>query len=188
MCIAFSDSCRTAPIRWQPPTAAPRPSRRRERRLARMVGCDVQDAGETAWWMLAQWFAELQIRTIMDGAMLVLSSAALPADARSSAPVLATQSCRRSPGASSASICRSAQSSRSLPTSGIARHIARRPPHSPRSPRRPSERSYVGRLWALRRNLPALPGKGLGSIARLGASVRRNRVFIATLIDLAWGS
>ncbi len=50
-------------------------------RLARMVGCDVQDAGETAWWMLAQWFAELQIRTIMDGAMLVLSSAALPADA-----------------------------------------------------------------------------------------------------------
>jgi probable H4MPT-linked C1 transfer pathway protein len=50
-------------------------------RLARMVGCDAGDAGETAWRMLAQWFAERQIRTIMDGAMLVLSSAAMPADA-----------------------------------------------------------------------------------------------------------
>lgn len=50
-------------------------------RLARMVGCDAGDAGETAWRMLAQWFAERQIRSIMDGAMLVLSSAAMPADA-----------------------------------------------------------------------------------------------------------
>jgi uncharacterized hydantoinase/oxoprolinase family protein len=50
-------------------------------RLARMVGCDVDDADAAAWRMLAQWFAERQIRTIVDGAMLVLSSARLPADA-----------------------------------------------------------------------------------------------------------
>jgi hypothetical protein len=45
------------------------------------VGCDVDLAGETAWRLLAQWFAEQQIRAIMDGAMLVLSSAAMPAEA-----------------------------------------------------------------------------------------------------------
>jgi probable H4MPT-linked C1 transfer pathway protein len=50
-------------------------------RLARMVGCDADAAGEAAWSMLAQWFAEAQIRTITDGAMLVLSHANLPADA-----------------------------------------------------------------------------------------------------------
>ena len=50
-------------------------------RLARMVGCDVDAAGDMAWSMLAQWFAEAQIRTITDGAMLVLSHANLPADA-----------------------------------------------------------------------------------------------------------
>jgi len=50
-------------------------------RLARMVGCDVADADAAAWRMLAQWFAERQIRTVVDGAMLVLSSAHLPADA-----------------------------------------------------------------------------------------------------------
>jgi (4-(4-[2-(gamma-L-glutamylamino)ethyl]phenoxymethyl)furan-2-yl)methanamine synthase len=50
-------------------------------RLARMVGCDVDDADAAAWRMLAQWFAERQIRTIVDGAMLVLSSARVPADA-----------------------------------------------------------------------------------------------------------
>jgi (4-(4-[2-(gamma-L-glutamylamino)ethyl]phenoxymethyl)furan-2-yl)methanamine synthase len=50
-------------------------------RLARMVGCDVDDADPAAWRMLAQWFAERQIRTIVDGAMLVLSSARLPVDA-----------------------------------------------------------------------------------------------------------
>ena len=49
-------------------------------RLARMVGCDADDA-DAAWRMLAQWFAERQIRTIVDGAMLVLSSARVPADA-----------------------------------------------------------------------------------------------------------
>jgi probable H4MPT-linked C1 transfer pathway protein len=50
-------------------------------RLARMVGCDVDNAGEAAWRLLAQWLAERQVRTIMDGAMLVLSAAAMPADA-----------------------------------------------------------------------------------------------------------
>ena len=50
-------------------------------RLARMVGCDVEAADEAEWRMLAQWFAERQIRTIMDGAMLVLSAAGMPPDA-----------------------------------------------------------------------------------------------------------
>jgi probable H4MPT-linked C1 transfer pathway protein len=50
-------------------------------RLARMVGCDVDQASEEAWSALAQWFAERQIRTIVDGAMLVLSRGEVPADA-----------------------------------------------------------------------------------------------------------
>jgi (4-(4-[2-(gamma-L-glutamylamino)ethyl]phenoxymethyl)furan-2-yl)methanamine synthase len=50
-------------------------------RLARMIGCDMDDASDTAWSMLAQWFAEGQIRAIMDGAMLVLSYGRLPVSA-----------------------------------------------------------------------------------------------------------
>jgi (4-(4-[2-(gamma-L-glutamylamino)ethyl]phenoxymethyl)furan-2-yl)methanamine synthase len=50
-------------------------------RLARMVGRDLDDADAAAWRMLAQWFAERQIRAIVDGAMLILSSARMPADA-----------------------------------------------------------------------------------------------------------
>lgn len=43
-------------------------------RLARMVGRDASDADEAASNALARWFAEAQIRTIVDGAMLVASS------------------------------------------------------------------------------------------------------------------
>jgi (4-(4-[2-(gamma-L-glutamylamino)ethyl]phenoxymethyl)furan-2-yl)methanamine synthase len=50
-------------------------------RLARMVGCDADHASEGAWSALAQWLAERQIRTVMDGAMLVLSRGNVPADA-----------------------------------------------------------------------------------------------------------
>ncbi len=50
-------------------------------RLARIVGCDAADADETAWTALARWFAEAQIRTIVEAAMLVLSHNALPAEA-----------------------------------------------------------------------------------------------------------
>jgi len=50
-------------------------------RLARMVGCDVDDADAAAWRMLAQWFAERQIRTVVDAAMLVLSSVRVGVDA-----------------------------------------------------------------------------------------------------------
>ena len=50
-------------------------------RLARMVGRDTAHASESAWLALAQWFAERQIRAIVDGAMLVLSSGNMPADA-----------------------------------------------------------------------------------------------------------
>ena len=50
-------------------------------RLARMVGCDVAHASERAWSTLAEWFAERQIRTVVDGAMLVLSCGNMPADA-----------------------------------------------------------------------------------------------------------
>jgi (4-(4-[2-(gamma-L-glutamylamino)ethyl]phenoxymethyl)furan-2-yl)methanamine synthase len=49
-------------------------------RLARMVGRDVADADDAAWTLLARWFAEAQVRAVTDGAMLVLSRGALPAD------------------------------------------------------------------------------------------------------------
>jgi probable H4MPT-linked C1 transfer pathway protein len=50
-------------------------------RLARMVGRDAHDADAAAWTALAQWFCEAQLRTIVDGAMLVASSRPLPPDA-----------------------------------------------------------------------------------------------------------
>jgi (4-(4-[2-(gamma-L-glutamylamino)ethyl]phenoxymethyl)furan-2-yl)methanamine synthase len=49
-------------------------------RLARMVGRDAADASDDDWRGLAQWLAEAQIRAIVDGAMLVLSAAAMPMD------------------------------------------------------------------------------------------------------------
>jgi (4-(4-[2-(gamma-L-glutamylamino)ethyl]phenoxymethyl)furan-2-yl)methanamine synthase len=48
-------------------------------RLARMVGRDAGDAEPARWVALARWFAEAQIRSVVDAAMLVLSSTALPA-------------------------------------------------------------------------------------------------------------
>jgi (4-(4-[2-(gamma-L-glutamylamino)ethyl]phenoxymethyl)furan-2-yl)methanamine synthase len=48
-------------------------------RLARMVGRDANDG--TDWTALARWFAEAQIRTITDAALLVLSRGELPAEA-----------------------------------------------------------------------------------------------------------
>jgi probable H4MPT-linked C1 transfer pathway protein len=50
-------------------------------RLARMVGADSADIDDAAMAWLAQWFAEAQMRAIVDAAMLVGSSAALRADA-----------------------------------------------------------------------------------------------------------
>jgi probable H4MPT-linked C1 transfer pathway protein len=50
-------------------------------RLARMVGADAADLDEPAMLALARWFAEAQLRAIHDAAMLVVSAAALPADA-----------------------------------------------------------------------------------------------------------
>ena len=50
-------------------------------RLARMVGRDAADADAAAWTALAQWFAEAQLRAIIDGAMLVASAGPLPPDA-----------------------------------------------------------------------------------------------------------
>ena len=49
-------------------------------RLARMVGADGADGADRAWTALAQWFAEMQIRTVMDAVMLVNSQHVLPAD------------------------------------------------------------------------------------------------------------
>ena len=46
-------------------------------RLARMVGRDAAEASDAQWRALAAWFAEAQIRSIADGAMLVLSHAEL---------------------------------------------------------------------------------------------------------------
>jgi len=50
-------------------------------RLARMVGADNADADDQAWSALAQWFAEMQMRAIIDAIMLVNSQHMLPADA-----------------------------------------------------------------------------------------------------------
>jgi len=50
-------------------------------RLARIVGRDAAELDDAAWAALAQWFAEAQIRTVADAAMLVLSRGCLPADA-----------------------------------------------------------------------------------------------------------
>ena len=50
-------------------------------RLARMVGADGADLDGGALLALARWFAEAQLRTIVDAAMLVISAAALPSDA-----------------------------------------------------------------------------------------------------------
>jgi (4-(4-[2-(gamma-L-glutamylamino)ethyl]phenoxymethyl)furan-2-yl)methanamine synthase len=54
-------------------------------RLARMLGADASDADDETWTMVARWFAESQLRTIADAAMLVLSSGAL----RSPMPIVA---------------------------------------------------------------------------------------------------
>jgi (4-(4-[2-(gamma-L-glutamylamino)ethyl]phenoxymethyl)furan-2-yl)methanamine synthase len=54
-------------------------------RLARMVGCDAADGSEAEWREVAAWFAEAQLRRIMDGAMLVRSAATLSREA----PVIA---------------------------------------------------------------------------------------------------
>ncbi|HLN08807.1 MAG TPA: hydantoinase/oxoprolinase family protein [Xanthobacteraceae bacterium] len=50
-------------------------------RLARIVGRDAADLDDAAWLELARWFAEAQMRTVTDAAMLVLSRGHLPADA-----------------------------------------------------------------------------------------------------------
>jgi (4-(4-[2-(gamma-L-glutamylamino)ethyl]phenoxymethyl)furan-2-yl)methanamine synthase len=50
-------------------------------RLARMVGRDATDAADDEWTALARWFAEAQVRSVTDGALLVLSQDTLPADA-----------------------------------------------------------------------------------------------------------
>ncbi len=48
-------------------------------RLARMVGRDADDAEPAVWVSLADWFAEGQIRAVMDGASLALSRRQLAA-------------------------------------------------------------------------------------------------------------
>jgi probable H4MPT-linked C1 transfer pathway protein len=50
-------------------------------RLARMVGCDASDADDATWLRLAQWFAEAQMRTLTEAAMLVMSAGAMTAGA-----------------------------------------------------------------------------------------------------------
>src|SRR2546430_10278525 len=49
--------------------------------LFRSVGADGADLDEGAMLALARWFAEAQLRAIVDAAMLVVSAAALPSDA-----------------------------------------------------------------------------------------------------------
>jgi probable H4MPT-linked C1 transfer pathway protein len=47
-------------------------------RLARMIGRDGTEADEAAWEELARFFAEAQLRDLMDAAALVLSRGLLP--------------------------------------------------------------------------------------------------------------
>jgi (4-(4-[2-(gamma-L-glutamylamino)ethyl]phenoxymethyl)furan-2-yl)methanamine synthase len=47
-------------------------------RLARIVGADAAAADDGAWTVLAQWFAEAQLRRVVDGALLVNSRHGLP--------------------------------------------------------------------------------------------------------------
>ena len=54
-------------------------------RLARMLGSDAANADSKSWDLLARWFAEAQIRAIVDAVMLVRSSCI----ATSAAPVIA---------------------------------------------------------------------------------------------------
>jgi (4-(4-[2-(gamma-L-glutamylamino)ethyl]phenoxymethyl)furan-2-yl)methanamine synthase len=54
-------------------------------RLARMVGSDEADADDATWTLLARWFAEAQLRSICDSAMLVMSGCA----ALSAEPIVA---------------------------------------------------------------------------------------------------
>ncbi|MGH6868732.1 MAG: hydantoinase/oxoprolinase family protein, partial [Methylocella sp.] len=50
-------------------------------RLARIIGRDSSEADEVAWDRLAQFFAEAQLRDIMDAAALVLSRGGIAASA-----------------------------------------------------------------------------------------------------------
>ncbi|MGO9673216.1 MAG: hydantoinase/oxoprolinase family protein [Methylocella sp.] len=50
-------------------------------RLARMIGRDASDATDADWRRLAQFFAEAQLREIMEAASLVLSRGLIEADA-----------------------------------------------------------------------------------------------------------
>src|SRR5262252_8424358 len=54
-------------------------------RLARMLGSDAANADTKTWDLLARWFAEAQIRAIVDAVMLVMSSCM----ATSAVPVIA---------------------------------------------------------------------------------------------------
>jgi probable H4MPT-linked C1 transfer pathway protein len=54
-------------------------------RLARMLGSDAANADNKTWDLLACWFAEAQIRAIVDAVMLVMSSCVVT----STAPVIA---------------------------------------------------------------------------------------------------
>jgi (4-(4-[2-(gamma-L-glutamylamino)ethyl]phenoxymethyl)furan-2-yl)methanamine synthase len=47
-------------------------------RLARMVGREADDLSQQQWVLLAQWFAEAQLRKLTDAAMLILSRSEIP--------------------------------------------------------------------------------------------------------------
>src|SRR4029077_11791945 len=64
-----------------PPVAREHTGAARDPRLARMVGADGADLDDGALLALARWFAEAQLRAIVDAAMLVISAAALASDA-----------------------------------------------------------------------------------------------------------
>jgi uncharacterized hydantoinase/oxoprolinase family protein len=71
------------PAHDQAPTADGRgkDARATRQRLARMLGCDENDAGEAEWLALARWWKDAQLREIQSELARVCAGAGLPADA-----------------------------------------------------------------------------------------------------------
>jgi len=71
---ADADQMATADGREKTPAAS-------RARLARMIGADAADADSASWLALARWFAEMQMRAIVDAVMLASSHCEPPPDA-----------------------------------------------------------------------------------------------------------
>ena len=92
-------------------------------RLARMVGGDAADCQRRRVVALARWFAEAQLRAIVDAAMLVVSAAELPSDAPVVGAGIGARSCGSRP-AGCTPLCRVRRPTTSRPRPAAASHCA----------------------------------------------------------------